>query len=270
MDSGNNRVHKFDAQGTFLTLWGSAGTGDGQFNCTEGLRQGNFGSAICMLAVDRDGNVFVTDRGNSRVEKFDGAGQLLTTWGRLGTGEGEFNHPFGITVDGQGNVYVGDVGNARIQVFNGSGLFLRAWGSAGGGDGHFSPDLADLAVDAAGDVYVTDRRNGLQVYDATGHFMRRLTLCGGMTQQSGTGVASSADGSLYVFDMAAFRLCKYDATGNVIASWTGPGSGAGGMFTYVGGIALAPSGEIYAAELFDDYVREYVEPSLAQIPAPTG
>jgi DNA-binding beta-propeller fold protein YncE len=251
-------------------MWGTAGSGDGQFDCAEGLREGNFSTAICMLAVDRDGNVFVTDRGNSRVQKFDGAGHLLTQWGRPGTGDGEFDHPFGITVDGQGNVYVGDVGNARIQVFDGSGRFIRKWGSAGRGDGYFGPDLADLAVDAAGNVYVTDRGNGLQEFDAAGLFIGRLMLCGGTTRQSATGVAIDADGSLYVFDMAALRLCKYDAQGQVIGSWGGPRSAAGDGFTFIGGIALSPKGEIYAAELFTGYVHEYrLSPSPAS-PAATG
>jgi len=93
------------AGGTFLTTWGSSGTGNGQFNGPGGI------------AVDGSGNVFVADNGNNRIQKFDNAGTFLTTWGSFGIGNGQFFGPQGVAVDGSGNVFVAEFGNNRIQKF---------------------------------------------------------------------------------------------------------------------------------------------------------
>ncbi len=112
--------------GTFLTTWGSSGTGDGQFNYPEGV------------VVDGSGNVYVADSFNNRIQKFTSTGTFLTTWGSSGTGDGQFNYAVGVATDGSGNVYVADYGNNRIQKFDGNGTFLTGWGGGGSGSGQFS------------------------------------------------------------------------------------------------------------------------------------
>ena len=57
-DEGNHRIQEFDASGTFLTAWGSAGSGNGQFTYSNGV------------AADGSGNVYVADSGNARIQKF--------------------------------------------------------------------------------------------------------------------------------------------------------------------------------------------------------
>jgi DNA-binding beta-propeller fold protein YncE len=88
-----------------MTKWGTPGTGDGQFT-----RPGD-------IAVDSEGNTYVTDQGNSRVQKFDSEGNFMTKWGSKGSDEGQFIDPLGIVLDTSGNVYVVDAGNSRVQVF---------------------------------------------------------------------------------------------------------------------------------------------------------
>ena len=70
-DTNNNRIQKFDSSGTFITKWGSSGTGDGQFEYPTGI------------AVDSSGNVYVADTDNHRIQKFDSNGTFLTKWGSL-------------------------------------------------------------------------------------------------------------------------------------------------------------------------------------------
>jgi len=78
------------------------------------------------LGVDASGNVYVADTGdewaetdndNSRIEKFSNDGSFITSWGSYGTGNGQFDVPFGIVVDPSGNVFVVDEENNRIQEF---------------------------------------------------------------------------------------------------------------------------------------------------------
>ncbi len=89
----------------FVLTWGSQGTGDGQFASPD------------YIAVDGSGSVYVADRLNERIQKFDGTGTFLTQWGSMGTGDSQFSNPRGIAVDGSGNVYVAEEFNHRIQKF---------------------------------------------------------------------------------------------------------------------------------------------------------
>jgi len=109
-EDANDRIQKFDSDGTFLTKWGSEGSGDGQFKDPYGV------------AVDADGNVYVVDSTNDRVQKFTyNAGtstyDYATKWGAFGTGDGQFWYPAGIALHPNGDVYIADQGNNRIQVF---------------------------------------------------------------------------------------------------------------------------------------------------------
>src|SRR5215831_12131987 len=110
----------------FVTRWGSLGDGNGQFADAAGI------------TVDKLGHIYVVDRGNDRIEKFDSNGKFITAWGSRGTANGQFASPEGITVDASGNVYVADHGNDRIEKFDSNGSFITAWGSHGINNGQFS------------------------------------------------------------------------------------------------------------------------------------
>jgi len=129
-----------------LFQWGSNGSGNGQFIGPN------------AVATDAYGNVYVSDLGNNRVEKFDSNGNYLTQWGSSGSGNGQFDLPYGIAVDGSGNVYVLDQGNNRIQVFDSNGNYLAQWGSYGSGNGQFNAPYG-IAMDGSGNLYVSDIGN---------------------------------------------------------------------------------------------------------------
>ncbi len=89
----------------FVTKWGSYGSGDGQFDPPG------------AIAVDGEGNVYVGEGYNYRIQKFTSDGTFITKWGSEGSGDGQFRQPAGIAVDSEGNVYVADTFNYRIQKF---------------------------------------------------------------------------------------------------------------------------------------------------------
>jgi len=69
------------------------------------------------VGVDSAGNVYVADRLNDRIQKFDNDGEFLAAWGMTGTDDGEFDQPAGVAGDAFGNVYVADSVNHRVQKF---------------------------------------------------------------------------------------------------------------------------------------------------------
>ncbi len=73
VDAGNHRIQKFTGTGTYLTQWGSLGSGDGQFIFPYGV------------ATDTFGDVYVADTGNHRIQKFSPAPVSVqeTSWGRV-------------------------------------------------------------------------------------------------------------------------------------------------------------------------------------------
>jgi hypothetical protein len=69
----NNRVAKFDKDGHFLKHWGSTGSAQGEFN------------GVKALAIDSQGNVYVADVGNKRIQVFDAEGTFKSAFGNVGT-----------------------------------------------------------------------------------------------------------------------------------------------------------------------------------------
>jgi hypothetical protein len=142
----NNRVQKLDSSGTVVAIFGSQGSGDGQFNSPNGV------------AVDEYGNLYVADTGNNRIQKLAPSGAFLAAWGSQGSGPGQFISPNSVAVDAGGNLFVADTGNNRIQKLDPSGTFLIAWGSLGSGPGQFSAPRG-VALDWAGNPFVADTGN---------------------------------------------------------------------------------------------------------------
>jgi sugar lactone lactonase YvrE len=74
------------------------------------------------IAFDSQGNVYVLDTGNHRIQKFDTGGKYLTTIGREGQGPGEFQYPQALAIDSKGYLYISDMGNRKIHVLKPDGF----------------------------------------------------------------------------------------------------------------------------------------------------
>jgi uncharacterized protein (TIGR03663 family) len=186
------------------TVFGVAGAADGQFQQPKGI------------ALGPDGNLYVADSQNHRIEVVTPAGKFVRAWGTKGTDPGQFNEPWGVAVSAQGNVYVADTWNHRVQEFTTDGKFVRAWGSQPvgepqSGDGQFFGPRA-IAIDGQGNVYVTDTGNKrIQKFTSDGTFVASI---GGPGAGAGffnepVGLAFDQTGNLFVADAWNQRVQKF-------------------------------------------------------------
>jgi len=120
---------------------------------------GEFGGAS-NVAVDKDGNVYVTDTMNNRVEIFDADGKFISEFGKHGDGPGYFARPKGIAVDCDGHIWVADQYQDRVQVYNREGQLLTYIGDVhASGLGQFRA-LVGIAIDKQNRVFTTEQYPG--------------------------------------------------------------------------------------------------------------
>ena len=210
-----DEYEKRRVQITATSSWGSYGSADGQLNYPKDL------------AVDGQGNVYVADSYNHRVQVFDAQGRFLRKWGSQGTLPGQFQEPWGIAVDDSGDVYVADTWNHRIQKFDVQGQFIRQWGFFGDtagalGDAQMMYGPRDVAIDTEGNVLVSDTGNKrILSFTPEGEFVRQW---GGAGSQEGqlrepVGLAADDAGYVYVADTWNGRVQKFDVQGVFVQEW---------------------------------------------------
>ena len=132
---------------------------------------GQFLSPISKVKIQDSGDVQVTDQFNHRVQKFTADGQFVLKWGSQGSGDGEFDYPYGVVVDKAGYVYVVDQQNNCVQKFTSDGQFVLKWAYTFPNDGYLNHPFG-ITVDDSGYVYVTDYQNKLQKFTSDGQFCR--------------------------------------------------------------------------------------------------
>ena len=110
-------------------------------------------------AVDQDGNLYVSDTFNDRLEVFDADGDFIRQFGKAGDGPGYFARPKGIAIDGDGHVWVADAMQDRVQVFTPEGRLLIWMGGHGLLPGQFSA-LEGLTIDKQNRVITSEQFPG--------------------------------------------------------------------------------------------------------------
>ena len=245
-DANNNRIQKFDNSQTYVTQWGSTGTGSGQFSSPSGV------------AVDSSGNVYVTDYENNRVEKFSSSGSYISKFGSAGAGNGEFNGPTGIAIDYLDNIFITDTANNRVQEFDGNGTYVTQWGESGTGSGQFE-NPTGITTDPWGFVYIVDTNNNrIEKFDNAGNY---ITKWGGSGSSNGEfdtpqGITVDSSGSVYVTDTGNNRIQRFDSSGNFILAWGAAGTG-NGEFNIPYGIAVDSSKNVYVVDNGNHRIQEF-------------
>lgn len=242
-DEPNHRIQIFNADGSFYSTFGSQGNGNNQL-------EGPAGVAINPA----NGDIFVVDRSNQRIQVFTRNWVYRMTLGVLdqqGSDNRRFSWPRGVAVDASGAVYVADEGNFRVQkcILSANDFtcttFAGETGVFGNDFGHLRP--LDVAVDAAGRVYVADPwNNWVQVYDSSGAYLATI----GGVWDSGSGglrdavdVAVDKEGNVYVAERDNHRVQKFSP---VVPGWKQVNvTGFGERWSFLGGLT-AFGGRLYA------------------------
>lgn len=107
------------------------------------------------LAVDREGNLYVADTLNDRIEIFDADGKFISTFGKAGDGPGYFARPKGVAIDSDGHIWVADGVQDRVQVFNQQAQLLISFGGHGLLPGQFQ-GLVGIAIDKNNRVFTSE------------------------------------------------------------------------------------------------------------------
>jgi len=230
VDTGNNRLQKFNAKGEYLSQFGKQGKGNGEFESPHGI------------GITSENIIWVVDTGNNRLQKFNTKGEYLGQFGKQGKGEAEFEAPKGIEIDSTDRIWVADTGNNRIQKFNAKAVYLTQFGKEGTGKGEFRSPL-DVALDQNEHVWVTDSEND-RVQEFGGSFAF-LSEYGGKGSKDGKlqypiGISVDFQGKLWVADSLNNRAQKFTDEDQYQDKFGTEGSGEGQLMKPAGIDAAAP------------------------------
>ncbi len=251
-------IYKYDPSGNLIMQWGGMGSEAGQFNDRVGSYSG------IDMAVDAQGNVYVADFGNFRIQKFDSNGKFLKQWGSQGSEPGQFMRAWALAVDPGGNVYVADEATSRIQKFDSDGNFLTQWGKPGKGKDEFL-SIITVGADTDGYIYVGDYfLQQVKKFDNLGNLITTWNSCGANTSEGSIRPVSFAfdqKNNVYMMDSVLKKICIYSSDGKLLASWGGSGKEIGKFDFYEGGadLAIDSQGNLYVSDGGSDYGNDRIQ-----------
>ncbi len=248
-DRANHRVRKVDTKGIITTV---AGNGTAGFSGDRGPATQASLNLPSGVAVDNNGNLYISDRSNNRVRKVSSKGIIQTFAGNGSDGyhgdnmpalQATLDKPFGLALDKDNNLYIADRGNNRIRKIDSSGLISTVAGDGGfyyiGDNGPaYRASIAGptgVTVDRKGNIYIADRGNNrIRMVDTLG--MIRTIMGTGQQDYNGDselaretnlhlpfGVALDKKGDLLVIDRSHYRIRKLIMKGSRVTTLAGNG-----------------------------------------------
>jgi DNA-binding beta-propeller fold protein YncE len=203
------------------------------------------------LTIDQQGNLFVADSGNNRIEELSPSGVVLSVWGAarppgvLADAPGQLYGPTGLVAD-SGHVYVADTFNGRVQVFDARGNPLVVWSHMGPLPALQTILPTAVAVDVRHRIYVGDPWLGrISVLSSTGHPLKYWSI----EPDAGRGLALAVD--------RAARVYAANARTGHVEVYARDGSRLGYLsdsksrpisFDDPTAVAIDPLGDMYVAE----------------------
>jgi len=247
------------------------------------------------VKVDKDDNIWVTDKGSDMVIKFNPEGRVVMVFGRKqeasdeGTAplkhpkpplppiDGQFRQVTDVAWDTAGNSYISDgYINSRVAKADKDGAWLKSWGEPGDQPGQFNTPHS-IAVDAQNRVYVADRGNSrIQVFDADGKFLRQITIDAPFPPDARPAIGAKptvttgtmAPGSpwtvcitpppnqvLYTSDAFPGRIYKLSLDGKLLGYFGKAGKQLG-QFGWIHEIACPSENELYVSEILNWRVQK--------------
>jgi DNA-binding beta-propeller fold protein YncE len=251
-DDGNHRIQVFDADGNYLTSYGSQNEAHRDY-------------LVDARGIDAtaDGMLIVTDEWDFALKEFTTAGKYQREFFGTPPPLGGVNSPRGLTVDSLGRIYVSDWWNQRIDRWDPGGQNPYAWGFRGTVAEPGSINFAwDVAIQPGTDrVFLANRESHeIEVFESDGTYVTRWGTRGqGLGKfEFPQGVDFAPDGTLVVTDAGNGRIQRFsidgDANGTFVETYGGPGSAAG-EFDTPAGVGVAADGTIWVADTGNDRIQ---------------
>ena len=260
-DRENHRIRKIDTSGNISTF---AGIGEAGFSGDDGPAVKARLSLPSGVAIDKKGNLYISDRSNDRIRVVDKKGVIRTYAGSGVAGfqgdagpalKAQLDKPFGIALDEAENLYIADRNNNRVRKVSPEGIITTVAGDGGfffmGDNGPaYRASVAaptGVAVDKKGNLYIADRNNNrIRLVDKLG--MIRTVAGTGQQDYNGEsetaretnlylpfGLTVDSNDNLLVIDRSHYRIRRIDPKSGKVETVAGNGlklfAGDGGPAT---------------------------------------
>ncbi len=201
------------------------------------------------IALTKTGELIVSEEKKHRISVFSPEGKRIRSFGKYGSGKGQFENPCGVAVDIKGNILVVDHSNHRIQKFTTEGQFIKTVGTEGRGalQFYFPIDVATSNTK----VYVVDKYNHrLQVLNSDLTYSHTFGRKGSNLGQFShpLGVFHTNTGKVYVTDLDYHRVQVFTAEGKFLRMFGKNGPGWQGQMDWPNGIVIDSNGVVYVTE----------------------
>ena len=261
-DTGNHRIQHINPDGEVLHSWGSfADSAVG--TAPPGTFYEPWG-----IAVDSEGNVYVADTWNHRIQKFTAEGGFISQWGYFGQGEsGEaFWGPRDIVINQDGFILISDTGNKRVVIFDQEGNYLASFGSAGLLEGQFDEPVG-LDIDNQGRILVVDTWNQrVQVFQADFEVFNfspilEWEIVGwyGQSLDNKPYIAADNQGNIFISDPEGYRILQFNTEGEFIRYWGDYGTDLT-SFNLPTGLAIDQNGGLWVVDTGNHRIMHFPPP----------